>query len=142
MALKTLYNKESFPDWSRHPYFANMAKLNCFSYLNPIPPQAFGAQSFSQLIHAIFHSSLHCPHQKFLIILVISSQRESGILKQLIVYIGIAWATAFIRTSFTALNNRFSFQPTNFLASFVLTSLKVFFLFLPTKDGRPRYFSN
>ena len=70
---------------------------------------AFGARSLSHLIRAIFLSSLHWPHQKFLIKLVISSHLEPGILKQLMVYVGIAYATGFIKISLPAFDSNFSF---------------------------------
>ena len=89
----------------------------------------------------IFLSSLHWLHQKFLIKLIISTHRELGILKQLLVYIGIACATTFIKISLPAFDSNFSFQPASFLDNFSLISLKVFFLFLPTNDGNLRYFS-
>lgn len=89
---------------------------------------------------SFFHPFV-APHQKFLMRLVISSQRVSRILKQLMEYVGIAWATTFIEISFLAFGNSLSFHPTSFFANFSLISLKVFFLFFPTKDGRPRYFS-
>ena len=73
--------------------------------------------------------------------LVNSSHSASGNLKQLIVYEGIACATALISTSLPALDNIFSFQPVNFLQSFSFISLKVFLFFLPTSKGNPKYFS-
>lgn len=123
------------------PVLARRAKLNCFSWRKPKPPSSFESHSLSQLSHAIFLSSRIWPHQKFQIILVMSSQRESGILKHPIVHVGIAWATAFISTSFPALDCIFSFHLANFLLSFSLIALKEFLLFLPTRDGRPKYFS-
>ena len=48
---------------------------------------------------------------------------------------------SYLKTSFPALESNFSFQPANFFANFSLISLKVFFLFLPTKEESPRYFS-
>ena len=101
----------------------------------------FGSHNFSQLNQAIFFSFAFCPHQKFLTMLVSSSHKASGNLKQLMVYVGIAWATALISTSLPALDSIFSFQPASFLRSFSLISLKVFLLFLPTNDGKPKYFS-
>ena len=54
---------------------------------------------------------------------------------------GIAWATVLIRISFPAFDNNFSFHPINFLANLALISLKEFFLFLPTNESKPKYFS-
>ena len=45
-----------------------------------------------------------------------------------------------IKTSFPALESIFSFHPTSVLPIFSLISLNAFFLFLPTWDGKPRYF--
>lgn len=84
-ALRTRYTNEFCPVWSYHPCFANKARLNSLSYLKPIPSNAFGSHIFSQLSQAIFLSSFFCLHWKFLIMLVNSSHREFGILKQLIV---------------------------------------------------------
>ena len=56
-------------------------------------------------------------------------------------YVGIAWTTALINTSLPAFERSFSFQLANFLLSFSLKSLKVFLLFFPTKDSKPKYFS-
>ena len=50
-------------------------------------------------------------------------------------------ATALINTSLPALDSIFSFHLANFLRSFSLISLKVFLLFLPINEGKPRYFS-
>ena len=121
--------------------FCQHGQIKLLQLLEPQTPSSLWSTKFLLTDPCHFRSSLHYLHQKFLITLVISSQRELEILKQLIVYVGIAWATAFIRNSFPAVDNSFSFQPANLLASFVLTSLKVFFLFLPTEDGRPKYFS-
>ena len=127
--------------WSLQPCLAKRAKLNCLSYLKPIPPLHFGSHNFSQLSHAIFLSSSLCPHQKFLINLVNSSHRASSNLKQFMVYVGTAWAIALISISLPALDNIFSFHPTNFFWIFSFISLKVFLLFFPTNEGNPKYFS-
>ena len=63
--------------------------------------------------------------------LVISSQLESGNLKQLIVYVSIAWATTLIRISLLALDKSFSFQPTSLFANFSLRPQKVLHLNRP-----------
>lgn len=141
LTLITQYTKEPRPDCSLHPCLANKVRFNCFSCLKSIPPQALGEHYFSQLIQPILRSSLHYPHQKFLIRLVILSQRDLGILKQLMVYVEMDCATTFIKTSFQALDSSFFFHPTSFLANFSFNSMKVFFLLHPTNDGRPKYFS-
>lgn len=57
LGLGTWYRRELLSIWSFHPCFARRAKLNCFSFLNPIPLQDFSSQSLSQLSQAIFFSS-------------------------------------------------------------------------------------
>ena len=84
--------------------------------------------SFSQLIHVILFSSLFCPHQKFLTILVNSSQIESGILKQLTKYVKTAWATTLIIISLPTLDKSFSFQLANLVANFSLRHMKMLLL--------------
>jgi len=69
--------------------------------------------------------------------LINSSQSAFDNLKQLMVYVGITWATALINTSLPALENIFSFHPTNFLWSFSLILLKVFLFFSPPKKVTP-----
>ena len=127
--------------WSRHPCLASKAKLNAFRSLNPIPPHSFGVHIFSQLSQAILSTPLFCPHQNFRTIPASSSHSESSNLKQLMVYEGIAWATDFIKISFPAFDKSFSFHQESFFPSLSFRSLKVFFLDLPTRDGRPKYFS-
>ena len=141
LAFKTLYTNESWPYWSLHPCFANKAQLNSLSFLKPIPPQLFRAHNFSQLIQTIFLSSFLCPRQKLRIILVKSSHKESGNLKTLIIYVGIAYAITFINPSFPTLDNNFSFHLASFFLNMSSIELNVFFLFLPANDGKPRYFS-
>ena len=118
-----------------------MARLKDFKSLNPIPPLSFGKHIHSQLIQATFFSFLTCPHQNCLTIPVISSHSPLGSLKQLIVYEGTAWATALVNTSFPALDKSFSFHPASLDSRFRLIFAKVFFLDLPIKEGRPRYYN-
>ena len=111
LAFKTLCARDPGFWMSRHPCFASSAKLNALRSLNPIPPSAFDLSIFSQAIHANFLSLSCCPHQKLLIKEFSSLQRESGILKQFIVYVGVAWATAFMRISRLTVVSNFPFQP-------------------------------
>ena len=111
-------------------------------FLNPKPPPNLGLQSLSQFIQWILCLLSSPPHQNFLIMISSSLQRELGSRKQLITYVGIACATALTRISLPACDSIFSPHPciTRHTLSFML--LKEAFLFLPTKEGMPRYFSN
>ena len=73
--------------------------------------------------------------------LVSSSQRFSGSLKQLMVYVGTAWATALMSTSLPTVDKSFSFHPDNLLATLDFSWAKEFVLDLPMREGRPRYVS-
>ena len=55
------------------------------------------------------------------------------------VYIGIAWATAFMRISLPLIERIFSFHPNNILPTLSLISANNSFLDLPMIEGRPRY---
>ena len=126
---------------SLQPCFSRRARLKALKFLNPIPPFAFGVHNFSHFIQAILHSSFFCPHQKLLTILFSSAHKDFGRRKQLIVWVGIAWTTALIKTSLPAMDRNFSFQLDSLCATLSLSCWKVFLLFRPTKDGKPRYFS-
>ena len=78
------------------------------------------------------------PHQNYLTILVSSSYKELGSLKQDIVWDGTTWAMTFIKTSFPALESSFSFHPANLFATRCFKCAKVFCFDLPIRDGRPR----
>lgn len=54
------------------------------------------------------------------------------------VYVGIAYATAFISTSFPAYDSSFSFLPDSLLSSLSCKALKVFCFDLHTNDGKPK----
>jgi len=79
------------------------------------------------------------PHQKCAIMFSISLQHSSGILKQLITYLGIALDTTIIITSFLALGRNFSFHPFNFFRSRSLTKEKITIFDLSKTTMRPRY---
>lgn len=126
---------------NRHPCFSSRAKLKAFKSLNPIPPFALGLHNLSHVIHGIFLSSFFCPHQNRLIMAPSSLHNESGSLKQLMEYVGMAWATAFISVSLPALDSNFPFQPTILFPTWSLILLKAFFFPLPTNEGSLRYCS-
>ena len=112
--------------------------LKSFKSSKPIPPFSFGKHILSQLIHASFFSSFTCPHQNCLTIPVNLSHRVLGSLKQLIVYDGIAWATAFIIISFLAFESNFSFHLASLFNTRYFNWENRFLLDLPTKEGSPR----
>ena len=116
--------------------------MNFLMFLKPILPSNLGLQSLSQFTRWILCLLSSPPHQNFLIMISSSLQREVGSRKQLITYMGIVCATAFIRISLPAYDSSFSPHPciTRHALSFML--LKEACLFLPTKEGMPRYFSN
>ena len=55
-------------------------------------------------------------------------------------YVGIAWATTLIRTSFPPIDRIFSFQLESFFPTLSLIATNIWVLDLPMRDGRPRYF--
>ena len=112
-----------------------MARLKDWGFLNPMPTVSLDLQRFFQLTHAIFYSCSLCPHQNLLIMPSISSQSPLGRRKQLIVYVGMAWATAFLRISLPPIDNIFSFHPDIFFCNFLLHFNKNLFFGLPN-DGR------
>ena len=124
---------------SLQPYLARRAKLNCLSCLKPIPPLHFGSHIFSQLSQAIFLVSSFWPHQKFLNMLVNSSQSASSNLKQLMVYVGIAWVTALINISLPALDNIFPSIPPTFCGVLFYFIESIPFVF-PHQRRQPQIF--
>ena len=67
-------------------------------------------------------------------------QRINGILKELIVKIGIACTTNFIKP--LTCDRSFSPHPWNFLQTLSFVFVNLSLLFLPTWDGRTKYLSN
>ena len=67
-----------------------------------MPPSTFGLQSLSQEIQRIFLSLFFCPHQNLLTMDPRYLHSDSGNLKQLIVYVGVAWVTALMSVSLLA----------------------------------------
>ena len=127
--------------WIRHPCLARSARLKVLRSLNPMPPTDLGLHIFSQETHANFLSLYFCPHQKLFTIEFNSLHRESGRLKQPIVYVGVAWATTLIRISQPALDSNLPFQFAIFLPTWSFIRLKAFFFPCPTNGSKPKYFS-
>ena len=140
-AFRTLWTRELVFCCILHPCLARRARLNALRSLNPMPPSSLGVHSFSHVTQAIFLSLSFCPHQKLPIIEFNSLQSESGNLKQLIVYVEVAWAIALIRISLPTHDRSFPFHPNIFLSTWSLIRLNAFLLPFPTKGGRPRYLS-
>ena len=115
--------------------------LKAFKSLKPILPFSFVVHIFFHDIHAIFLSFSFCPHQKLLIIEFSSLQSEFGSLKQLIVYVGVTWATALMSTSRPALDNNLPFHPAISLPTWSFIQLKAFLFPFLINGGSPRYFS-
>ena len=118
-----------------------MASLNFWRSLNPKPPKSFGWHKELHLDQCLFLWFPRCPHQNFLIKDSISSHRVMGILKQPIAKVGIACMTALRRISRLAWDSSYSFHPWSFAKTCSLMNNKLAFLYLPTREGRPRYFS-
>ena len=83
--------------------------------LKPNPPFPFSSQSFSHFTQCTFLLVPSYPHQNFLIGVSNSLINPLGSLKQLIVYVGMAWMTDLIKISLPAWERSFSFHPCNFL---------------------------
>ena len=124
-----------------HPCLAKSVKLKALRSLKPSIPSAFLWHIFSHEIQAIFRSFSFCPHQKFLTMEFSSLHKASGILKQLIVYVGVACAIALMSISLPAFESNLPFHPTILLPTWSFIRLKSFFFPLPTIGGNPRYFS-
>ena len=124
-----------------HAYFASNAKLKAWMSLKPIPLFAFGEHNFFHFIQCIFFSSFVCPYQYLAMVEFIVSHKVFGILKILMEYVGIAYATVLIRISLPTFEINFSFHPINLLVIFSCRSLKVFTLDFLLAIGNPRYFS-
>ena len=104
-----------------------------------MPPLAFGLHILFQLIQVISDSFCFCPHQKLLIILSMSSHKPCRSWKQLIVYVGIAWAMALMRISFPPIERSLPFYPSSFWPTLSFRTTNTCFFDLPIKDRRPRY---
>jgi len=139
--LNTLLKRE-FVSWtSLQTCLANMASLNLHRSLKPIPPFNFDLHKISHFFQCILRLSPRYPHQNFRIIISISLQRPTGKRKQFMAKVGIAYATALMRTSFPACDSNFSFHPWIFPHTLSFIKFKLALLFCPTIAGRPKYFS-
>ena len=107
LALYILEIKESGLVRSLHACLASMAKLKAWRFRKPIPPWILDLHIFFQATQASFCSWCHCLHQKLHIMLSRSSHRPFGRRKQLIVYVGTAWAIALIRISLPPIESIF-----------------------------------
>ena len=139
LALSTLATKELGLVRILQACLTSMARLKAFKFLNPNPPFAFELHILFQLIQLNFASYCLWPHQKFFIILSMSSHRPWGSRKQLIVYVGIACATALMRISFPSIERSLPFQPASFCPTLSFKIAKTWFFDLPMREGRPRY---
>ena len=116
-----------------------MARLKACMFQKPIPPWSLDRHIFLQLTYAILFSLAFCPHQKLRIIFSKSWQSVLGSWKQLIVYVGTAWATALIRISLPPIERSLPFQPASFLATLSLTLANTCVFYFPMMEGSPRY---
>lgn len=94
----------------RYACLASRDKLKLSRSLNPIPPSAYGRQSFSQAIHDI-DRPVPDPHKYWWIILSKSFRLPLGRRNQLITYVGMDCRTDLISTSRSAIDSFFSLQP-------------------------------
>ena len=140
LALRTLATRVLGFWRIRQSCLARKALLKSCKFLKPIPPLVFCLHMVFQLTQHILVSCCRWPHQKFLIILSISSHRLWGRRTHPMVYVGIAWATALMRISFPPMERSFLFHPASFcpILSYRIANTCVFDL--PIKDGRPKYF--
>ena len=102
LALNTLWQREFELFMIRHTCLANNESLNFSISLKPKPPTSLASHKHFQFTQWTFQLSPLYPHQYFLIKTSNSFTNPLGSLKQLIVYVGIAWITDFIRTSLPA----------------------------------------
>jgi hypothetical protein len=120
-------------------YLASKAVLKQSMSLNPRPPRSLLLPILLQAIQAILLEFSLKLHQNFPIMALISFVKAFGMRNMLIVYVGIAWMTAFSKTSFPACVRNFSFQPFNLAQILSLMKLKEETLDLPIRAGSPRY---
>ena len=141
LSFENLWKREDLSSKRRHTCFANIASLNFWRSLNPMPPMIFGRQRVLHLDQWIFRWFPRWPHQNLRTSCSMSLHNVVGSLKQLMANVGITWITAFSSTSRPAWERSCSFQPCNLLHTRSLINLRLALLFLPTSVGRPRYFS-
>ena len=140
-ALYTRKKREWVPVTNLQACLASIAWLNSWMSLTPISPLSFGVHNMFQFIQWIFFSLRVCPHQYLATVELIPSHTFLGILKMLIVYVGITWTTILIKTSLPAFEIVFSFHPITLFVILSSSSLKVLTFDFPPTMGSPRYFS-
>ncbi|KAK8311071.1 hypothetical protein V6Z12_D02G226200 [Gossypium hirsutum] len=124
-----------------HPCFASKATLNLARSLNPIPPSSFRLLKNDQVHQWMpFLSATFC-HQNLARIPSIFLQKVLGNKKHIIAYVGIAWRMDLMRTSLPPIDNSLVFQEDIRLRILSLRLAKAYFLFRPTIQGKPKYFS-
>jgi hypothetical protein len=94
-----------------------------------------------QETHLGFLSPSLLPHQNLRSIAFIWRHKPRGNLKQAIENVGIAYATDFLRISFSLADRSFSNQPWIHFHTLSFKYLKAPLLERPTSDGIPKYFS-
>jgi len=99
---------------SLQPCLARRASLKTLRSLNPIPPCFLWWHNLFQLIQWIFLLSELLPYQNLHTIFSMYSQKPLGNKKLLIIYVGIACATALMRTLLPGKDRCFSFHPLSF----------------------------
>lgn len=120
---------------------ANMALLKHTKSLKLKPSWAFEKPIRSQLIRCILASFSSCPHQNFCIIPLISLHRAIGSWKILILnVVGMAWITAFSRTSFPACERNLIFQLCKQFYTLSLILLKSLWSRFPHEHWKPKVF--
>ena len=96
---------------------------------------------FDNFTQWIFLLSPLCPHQNFLTRPSRSMQRPNDNLKQLIVYVCMAWTITLLNISLSTSNNSFSSQACNFFQTLSLIYSKLVLVLLLTRVGKSTYFS-
>lgn len=110
-------------------------------FLKLIPPCNLGLHKSVHFTQWIFLLSPRCPQKNLRIRDSISCHSVNGSLKQIIVYVGRAWVIDLIKISLLAWDKSLASQPCNFFHICCLMCVKFSFLFPPTREGRPKYFS-
>ena len=142
LAFISFAHKLSGYSMSRHACFASRAWLKTWKSRNPNPPLDLHRVNLSQAIQCVLLLLSSSPHQYLRTPRASSSQKDAERWKTLIVYVGIAWATALICTSFAAAERCFSDHIAIRLPIRSLRGWKRSFFCLPSGVGRPRYFAS
>lgn len=119
--------------------FTSIASLKHCMPINPRPPSSLDLIIVFQDTHDIFLSSGLASHQKRVKTDWILLQRETGSLKQLILWLGIDERTLLRSVSFPAADNCLEDQLMALCRILSTMPVKVSLFFLPTCSGRPRY---